>query len=178
MGCVWWGPCLREGVQKQDGLTPCGIDLIPLHSHGVGAAQAKARDGRKGAIVPDVECVVDHVGAPQPVQVHGRPVDLCHADPHTLTQPSCTLPDSADLSQATMWLSTTTEAVQAHMQKCSPLGAVATVRVPDCHTHTGAPICRSDQGAVQRLLNLGELHYIGAQSVSMVKICMSWWNSQ
>ena len=60
---------LREGVQQEDGLAPGGIDLVPVHGHGGGATEAEARDGGEGAVVPDVERIVVHVGAPQPVQV-------------------------------------------------------------------------------------------------------------
>ncbi len=75
------GACLREGVQQEDSLSPGGVDLVPLHGHRTGAAQAEAQDGGKGAVMPNVESVIDYIGAPQPVQVRGRPVDLWRNNP-------------------------------------------------------------------------------------------------
>ena len=67
---------LGKGVKEQHGLAPGCIDLIPLHGAGGSAPQAEAGDGREGALVPDVERVVVHVGVPQALQVRGRPLDL------------------------------------------------------------------------------------------------------
>ena len=42
------GACLREGVQQEDSLSPGGVDLVPLHGHRTGAAQAKPEMVAKG----------------------------------------------------------------------------------------------------------------------------------
>ncbi len=67
---------LRERVQQQHGLAPGRVDLVPVHGLRGRAAQAEAADGREGALVPDVERVIDHVRTPQPLQVRRRAVDL------------------------------------------------------------------------------------------------------
>ena len=72
-------PCLSQSVEQQHSLAPGSIDLVPLDRAGRRAAQAEAGDGREGALVPDVEGVVVHVGVPQALQVRARLVDLHEA---------------------------------------------------------------------------------------------------
>eukprot|EP00227_Mantoniella_beaufortii_P007613 CAMPEP_0197594382 /NCGR_PEP_ID=MMETSP1326-20131121/20421_1 /TAXON_ID=1155430 /ORGANISM="Genus nov. species nov., Strain RCC2288" /LENGTH=226 /DNA_ID=CAMNT_0043160545 /DNA_START=158 /DNA_END=835 /DNA_ORIENTATION=+ len=76
---------VRHGAEQQARHAPGGVDLVPLHRHGGQAPQPEAVDGAEGAVEPDVERVVVHVGAPQPLQLpHGlldvdhQPVALLH----------------------------------------------------------------------------------------------------
>ena len=72
---------LGQGVEQEHGLAPSSVDLVPLHGAGRRAAQAEARDGREGALVPDVERIVVHIGMPQALEMRRRPLNLQPALP-------------------------------------------------------------------------------------------------
>ena len=72
-------PCLSQRVEQQHSLAPGCIDLVPLHRAGRRAAQAEAGDSREGALVPNVEGVVVHVGMPQALKMSACLVDLHEA---------------------------------------------------------------------------------------------------
>ena len=72
-------PCLCKSVEQQHSLAPGSIDLVPLDWAGRCAAQAEAGDGGKGALVPDVEGIVVHVGVTQALQVGACLVNLHEA---------------------------------------------------------------------------------------------------
>lgn len=60
---------LRHGLEQQHSLAPGCIDFIPLHGSVSSAAQAEAPDGAKGAIMPDPEDIMVHIGLLQSLQV-------------------------------------------------------------------------------------------------------------
>lgn len=67
---------MGEGVEEEQGLAPRGVDLAPLHLHVGQPAEPEVVDGAKGAVVPDLEDVVEDVGLAQPLQLVARVVVL------------------------------------------------------------------------------------------------------
>ena len=60
---------LHETVQEEDGLTPGGVQLVPVHGDAGKTTQPEAVDGPEVSRVPDVEGGVKHVGLLQLVQL-------------------------------------------------------------------------------------------------------------
>ena len=60
---------LYETVQEEDGLTPGGVQLVPVHGDAGKTTQPEAVDGPEVSWVPDVESGVEDVGFLQFVQL-------------------------------------------------------------------------------------------------------------
>jgi len=63
-------------MQQQHRLPPCRIDLVPLHRHRGHPPEPESRDCAECSRMPNVEYVVEHAGALQPLQLRLRARNL------------------------------------------------------------------------------------------------------
>lgn len=63
-------------MKKQISLPQTGVNLVPFNLHPRNSTQTEEIDRPKWTRMPDVECGVEHIYSPQPIEVEFRVLEL------------------------------------------------------------------------------------------------------